>query len=535
MSEPASTANTILRAEHVAPPAIRAAQPAATGQGVIDAPSFEALEVDKLFDAVNHASTTVGQAVLYRSLTHPPTEPAAVRAKQDAIRELIANTALRAGVEHCVAEGKDVEPDFFNLLFGTFIGMMSRSAHPLEIDGYGYQTYQRGSAFLVRVADAIGALPTPNNSYLASIFADLKAFRASRAYALMKGPVYRTEHDVRPKSEKPWYLPAIRFRPSLFKPVGLTIFAIILFLATELIPFALELVDMLAPSLWLFILPIALLYMPVVGGFDRDACIYPLRKIFKQSPEVHQALDAFGKLDELLSFMRLKEAFGHPMVLPEVLDHPRHTLSLKDARNPVLAKANAGYVPNDLNLDGVGLTLITGPNSGGKTAFCKTVAQCQLLAQIGSYIPASAARLTPADRIFYQTPAISHLSDGEGRFGTELRRTKEIFIAASSRSLVLMDELSEGTTQEEKIEISMNILDGFKEQGGNTILITHNHELVDRYVAKGVGLAKQVEFRNDQPTYKLIDGVSRVSHADRVAKKIGFSKDDIARYLKGKG
>jgi DNA mismatch repair ATPase MutS len=146
-------------------------------------------------------------------------------------------------------------------------------------------------------------------------------------------------------------------------------------------------------------------------------------------------------------------------------------------------------------------------------------------------VPAVEAEMTVADRLFYQVPEISHLSDGEGRFGTELRRTKDIFLAASPRSLVIMDELSEGTTHEEKIEISMSILDGFHQKGNSTVLITHNHELVDRYQKKRIGMARQVEFKDEHPTYRVIEGISRVSHADRVARKIGFAKEDIARYL----
>ena len=174
---------------------------------------------------------------------------------------------------------------------------------------------------------------------------------------------------------------------------------------------------------------------------------------------------------------------------------------------------------------------ITGPNSGGKTAFCKTVTQIQLLAQIGSFVPAKSVTLTVADRIFYQVPEISHLDDGEGRFGTELKRTKNIFLASSAKSLVVLDELSEGTTFEEKLETSRNILDGFYAKANSTILITHNHQLVDDFLNREVGIARQVEFAKDAPTFKLIKGISRVSHAARVAKKIGFSKEDIAEYL----
>jgi DNA mismatch repair ATPase MutS len=146
-------------------------------------------------------------------------------------------------------------------------------------------------------------------------------------------------------------------------------------------------------------------------------------------------------------------------------------------------------------------------------------------------VPAKSASLTVADKIFYQVPEVSHLNDGEGRFGTELKRTKDIFLASTAKSLVVLDELSEGTTFEEKMESSSNVLNGFYRKGNSTILITHNHQLVDNFVNQGIGLAKQVEFAHDAPTYKLIDGISRVSHADRVAKKIGFSKEDIDSYL----
>jgi DNA mismatch repair protein MutS len=104
-------------------------------------------------------------------------------------------------------------------------------------------------------------------------------------------------------------------------------------------------------------------------------------------------------------------------------------------------------------------------------------------------------------------------------------------LATTAKSLVVLDELSEGTTFEEKMEASSNVLNGFYRKGNSTILITHNHQLVDQFAKAGTGVPMQVEFAKDAPTYRLIPGISRVSHADRVAKKIGFSKEDIDNYL----
>jgi DNA mismatch repair protein MutS len=526
---------TLLQSKAKEPPAIRAAAPGGTGEGVIDAASFQSIEVDKLFDSVNHAATVAGQATLYRSLVQPLASAELIRAKQEAVRELEANGALRQGLEGLVQQAKGLEKDFYDLLFATFMGLASSPAHPLEIEGYGYSSYIRGTRFMLNLVDNAHRLPAPESEYLRALVDDLKEFSKSRAYTLAHGPAYRSEKGMLTRAEKSWFTPAVKFRPSMFKPVGLTAALVVILLLFEFIPVVFAMFGSVGPAVWLFLAPLALLYIPIVGGFDRDGCIYPLRKIFKESPDVQNALDTLGKLDELLSFLKLKESFGHPMTLPKIVDAERHCLAVKGVRNPVLGKNNPDYVPNDLVLRDVRLTLITGPNSGGKTAFCKTLAQSQLLAQVGGYVPAEEAEFSAADRIFYQVPEISHLADGEGRFGTELRHTKNIFLATSPKSLVIMDELSEGTTHEEKIEISMDILDGFQQKGCSTVLITHNHELVDRFQQKGVGLARQVEFRNEQPTYRLIEGISRVSHADRVAKKIGFSKEDIARYLTGQG
>jgi len=267
------------------------------------------------------------------------------------------------------------------------------------------------------------------------------------------------------------------------------------------------------------------------GGFDRDGCIYPFRDSLKRAPEVHRLLDNIGRLDELLSQLAYREGLEHSTTLPEIKTAKQHAIQLKGVKNPILASANANYVGNDIDLGKPRLTLITGPNSGGKTAFCKTLAQSQLLAQAGAFVVAEDATVTIADRIFHQAPEISQLADGEGRFGTELRRTKAIFMASTAQSLVIMDELSEGTTHEEKIEISMNILDGFAKKGSSTLLITHNHALVDQYVDRPEALTRQVEFAGGKPTFRLISGISRVSHADQVAARIGFTKADIDRHL----
>ncbi len=512
-------------------------KPLPTSEGVIDQATFNTIEVDQLFNSINHARTLAGQSVLYRSLSCPSDSINQIKAKQEAIREIKDNPGVRENLDNILLSASEKEQYLYILLFGEFLGSMGTARNDQQIEGYGYQQYRRGIRFIQELTENIHSSHTPNSPYLKEIFGKINTFTKSRVYSLMLGPVYNTEKGLKSKEErKGSFIPATIFKPRIFKPLLISTVIAVAFLISFLLSYEIPGLSFSGGgsngSTWgLILAPLLLVYFPVIGSYDRDNCIIPLRDEFKNSEALGDALDALGQLDELLSFISFSEQYGSTMVLPSMIESNHHSIHLTNAKNPVLGLQNKSFVGNDFTLEQEKLVFITGPNSGGKTAFCKTLTQIQLLAQVGCYIPADTATLSVADKIFYQAPEISHLDDGEGRFGTELRRTKDIFLASSPKSLVVLDELSEGTTFEEKIESSTNVLDGFYRKGNNTILITHNHQLVDVFINIKKGIAKQVEFANGQATFRLIDGISRVSHADRVAAKIGFSKQDIDNYL----
>jgi len=390
------------------------------------------------------------------------------------------------------------------------------------------------------MAEKAQQLPTPENPYLQGIVADLCEFAKSRAYTLMKGPVYRTDRAIQTKDERRWWVPGVRFRPSLLKPVlipALGLGVIALFFLMPLIDLSLPpLFDLTMPAmtvLFTILVPILLMaYAPMVGTFDQTSFIYPLRTIYRRSEAVHEALDALGRLDELLAFRRFASRFEGGAVLPHIRASEHHGMRLRQVKHPVLAKDNPAYVGNDLDAWEARLVLITGPNSGGKTAFCQTLAQCQLLTQMGCYVPAEEAEVVVAERIACQVPESSHIADQEGRFGAELKRTQRIFLHTVPRALVILDELAEGTTPEERLEMGLAIMDGFYRKGNTTLLITHNHELVDRLLEqRSHCLTRQVEFVDEAPTYRLIEGIARYSHAHRVARQVGLAQEDIERHL----
>lgn len=518
---------------------VRDTRPTEADKGVLDTKTFDAIEIDQLFDSCNHAITRIGQSVLYRSLARPATDAALAKKKQEALRELESNPGLCEALQHFVKATAPGEHSLYQLLYGTFTGGLAidnpkGGKDEMEFSGYGYHQFIDGTGFAVDLVETVDTLPQPQSTYLRELFDAIRNFGNSRTYSLMQGPIYPMEGKFKTREEKPRYLPVPRFRPSMIKPLPVLftlamIGAALYYFQGMLASFG---ISYLGYGILVLAVPVLPVLLIAIAASDRDSVIYPLRKLFKQSPELARALDTLGMIDEILSFHRYSLAFGGKMVLPEILESERHCLSVTEARNPLLARTNPDYVPNDILLDEVGrLLVITGPNSGGKTAYCKTVAQIQLLGQIGCYIPAAAARLVLVERIFYQVPDPGRLEEGMGRFGHELKRTREIFFNSTARSLIVLDELSEGTTFEEKMELSEYVLVGFYKLGASTLLVTHNHELCERLQEKGIGRYLQGEFLPDGPTYRLITGVSRVSHADRVAAALGFSKDDVEKHL----
>jgi DNA mismatch repair ATPase MutS len=130
---------------------------------------------------------------------------------------------------------------------------------------------------------------------------------------------------------------------------------------------------------------------------------------------------------------------------------------------------------------------------------------------------------------------VHRLADDLKETRRELRRTRDIFYATSPKSLVILDELAEGTTAEERLQTSSGILNDFHTIGNNTVLVTHNHSLVEHLMAEQKGQCLKVTFDGDDPSYRILPGISKVSHADRIVRKINFSQQDRHQHMKTQG
>jgi DNA mismatch repair protein MutS len=156
-------------------------------------------------------------------------------------------------------------------------------------------------------------------------------------------------------------------------------------------------------------------------------------------------------------------------------------VALEQSRHPVVERlAEGGFVPNDVRLDAEReqILLVTGPNMAGKSTLIRQVALSVILAQMGSFVPARAARVGLCDRVFTRVGAGDNLARGESTFMVEMRETAHILRYATARSLIVLDEIGRGTSTYDGVSIAWAVAEHLHERvGARTLFATHYHEL----------------------------------------------------------
>ena len=183
-------------------------------------------------------------------------------------------------------------------------------------------------------------------------------------------------------------------------------------------------------------------------------------------------------LDTLTSFAQLaaEQNYCHPQMVTE------STLKIVEGRHPVLdiMQPLGAFVPNDTTVDedhGF-LHLITGPNMAGKSTYIRQVALISLLAHVGSFVPATQAHIVIVDQIFARVGANDELSRGQSTFMVEMTETARILNTATSRSLVILDEIGRGTSTYDGVSLAWAIVEYLHDQiGCRSLFATHYHEL----------------------------------------------------------
>jgi DNA mismatch repair protein MutS len=196
------------------------------------------------------------------------------------------------------------------------------------------------------------------------------------------------------------------------------------------------------------------------------------------APEVRDLARYLAAADASLSFAQV--AAEHGWVRPRVDDGD--ALAIDGGRHPVLA-LTAGCRPNDVRLVAAGardqLVVLTGPNMAGKSTWMRQVALLVVLAQVGSFVPATAAHLGVVDAIFTRIGAVDDLAGGRSTFMVEMTETAAVLRGATDRSLVLLDELGRGTSTHDGLALAWAVLEGLVVGPARprAIAATHYHEL----------------------------------------------------------
>ena len=205
-------------------------------------------------------------------------------------------------------------------------------------------------------------------------------------------------------------------------------------------------------------------------------------KIQKQIVAIQANSRIIARLDILAGFAQLamERNYCRPQMAKDLV------LDIRDGRHPVietLMPPGEEYVPNDVLLDDrkQQVIILTGPNLAGKSALLRQTALIVLLAQIGSFVPASSAHIGCFDKIFTRVGASDNISRGESTFMVEMLETSMILHNLSARSLVLLDEIGRGTSTYDGMSIARAIVEYIHEygHGAKTLFATHYHELND--------------------------------------------------------
>ena len=268
--------------------------------------------------------------------------------------------------------------------------------------------------------------------------------------------------------------------------------------------------------------------------YDRFAEIRNM--IAGEVERIQKTARAIAKLDAYLSMALV--ASRNQYVRPKI--NTRGIIDIKDGRHPVVEKmiTNDMFIPNDTYLDNGKnrISVITGPNMAGKSTYMRQTALIVLMAQIGSFVPASKANIGIVDRIFTRVGASDDLASGQSTFMVEMTEVANILRNATAKSLLILDEIGRGTSTFDGLAIAWAVIEHIsnpKLLGAKTLFATHYHELTE-LEGKLPGVNNYciaVKERGDDIVFlrKIVKGGADKSYGIQVAKLAGVPDSVINR------
>lgn len=260
-------------------------------------------------------------------------------------------------------------------------------------------------------------------------------------------------------------------------------------------------------------------------------------EIASHAPRVLEVARGLAEIDCLVSLAQVAREKDY--VRPEVLEG--NELELIGSRHPVvesLLPAGEGFVPNDLKIDGKSfqIMILTGPNMAGKSTYLRQIALCVLMAQVGSFVPATSARIGVVDRIFTRVGAGDNVAGGESTFLVEMTEVANILRNATPRSLILLDEVGRGTSTYDGMALAWSVTEYLHETpnlSAKTLFATHYHELnrMEEAFERIQNYRVEVEEWGDRVVFlhRIIPGKCDRSYGIEVARLAGLPPEVTTR------
>ena len=259
-------------------------------------------------------------------------------------------------------------------------------------------------------------------------------------------------------------------------------------------------------------------------------------KIASQVMRIQSTAKAIAEIDVFASLALVAEQNNY--VRPKIND--KGLIDIKDGRHPVVEKmiSNDMFIANDTLLDNNAnrISIITGPNMAGKSTYMRQTALIVLMAQVGSFVPASSANIGIVDRIFTRVGASDDLASGQSTFMVEMTEVANILRNATSKSLLILDEIGRGTSTFDGLSIAWAVVEHISNKnllGAKTLFATHYHELTELEGTLGGvnNYCIAVKEQGDDIVFlrKIVKGGADKSYGIQVAKLAGVPDSVIAR------
>lgn len=260
-----------------------------------------------------------------------------------------------------------------------------------------------------------------------------------------------------------------------------------------------------------------------------------LKEIGDAAARIQKTSKILAQVDVLQSLAEVAVQNGY--VRPLLLEKEKNHLEFEELRHPVVEKVlkDSLYIPNNLHMpETVNLYIITGPNMGGKSTYCRSVALAVILGQIGSFVPAKKAVISLRDRVFARVGASDDLSSGQSTFMVEMNEVANILHHATPHSLVILDEVGRGTSTYDGLSMAWAVSEHLvKKIGTKTLFATHYHELTQLADLEPSvqNLSVAVKERGEEIIFlhQIMPGAADKSYGIQVGRLAGLPDSVIVR------